>query len=73
MICPTFPFDQIPPRSIVVVRARRGRESEEDKDALGSELRTGLTDSTLFVADRDTDVYCITEETLKAAGWVRRV
>jgi hypothetical protein len=58
-------YDQIPPRSILIVRGT-------DEEAQAVKEKVGLT-TTVFPVKRDTDIFCIVEESLNAAGWFKRM
>jgi hypothetical protein len=66
MTVDSIPFGEIPPRSLLIVRAH----DEADITAIRAKLSATIA---IFPARRDTDVFCLTEEVLNAAGWYRRM
>lgn len=64
----TIPFDQITPNSILVIRDDTLGDDEERKRTLRAQLPHSVDVVTMA---RATDVLCISETTLNAAGWFR--
>lgn len=66
MTLDSIPFDDIPPRSLLIVRAH----SEADLAAIRARV-----DSTVTIAPMQqvTDILCISEATMGEMGWVRSV
>lgn len=64
MTLDTIPFDEIPACSILIVR------DVDDMQLAAIRARVPSTVA-IFPAKLTTDVLCITEETMREAGWYR--